>query len=46
MDGEGDVVRIGDSLPTDELRTAAGHAVDLGAYLDRILVIQCLRYYG
>ena len=39
-------MRIGDSLPTVELRTAAGHAVELGTYLDRILVVQCLRYYG
>lgn len=39
-------MRIGDPLPTVELRTATGDAVELGAYLDRVLMIQCLRYYG
>ena len=39
-------MRIGDTLPTIELRTATGDAVELAAMLDRVLLIQCLRYYG
>lgn len=39
-------MRVGDILPTVELRTATGETVELGAFLDRMLLVQCLRYYG
>jgi hypothetical protein len=38
--------REGDVLGPVWLRTAQGDAVELGAYLDRPLIIQALRYYG
>jgi hypothetical protein len=37
---------VGDTLPPVSLRTADGAEVELGRYLDRILIVQCLRYYG
>lgn len=39
-------MRVGDLLPDVELRTATGTEVELGQYLDRILLVQALRYYG
>lgn len=39
-------MNVGDTLPPVELRTAEGEAVELGRYLDRVLLVQCLRYYG
>ena len=39
-------MRIGDRLAKVELRTATGEAVEVGTMLDRVLLIQCLRYYG
>lgn len=42
----GGYLRVGDLLPAVELRTATGERVELGAFLDRILLVQCLRYYG
>lgn len=33
-------------MPNIELRTATGDAVELGAFLGRLLLVQCLRYYG
>ncbi len=39
-------MRVGDVLPSVELRTANGEAVEMGAFLDRVLLVQCLRYYG
>lgn len=39
-------MRVGDLLPEVELRTAGGNQVELGQYLDRILLVQALRYYG
>lgn len=37
---------IGDPLPRVELQTANGQPVELGDYLDRLLLVQALRYYG
>jgi peroxiredoxin len=37
---------VGDQLPAVELRTADGERVALSGYLDRVTVIQLLRYYG
>ena len=37
---------VGDRLQTVELRTAAGEVVELGAYLERRLLVVALRYYG
>jgi hypothetical protein len=39
-------VAVGDTLPDVQLRTATGEAVELGSFLDRLLLVQCLRYYG
>jgi hypothetical protein len=36
----------GDRLPPVELRTASGEVVELGAYLERRLLVVALRYYG
>jgi hypothetical protein len=36
----------GGQLPPVELRTAAGNVVELGAYLERRLLVVALRYYG
>jgi hypothetical protein len=33
-------------MPEVELRTATGERVELGAFLDRVVLLQCLRYYG
>jgi hypothetical protein len=40
------VTEVGDRLPPVELRTAAGDLVELGAYLERRLLVVALRYYG
>lgn len=37
---------IGDPLPRVALRTATREQVEIGDYLDRILLVQALRYYG
>ncbi len=35
------------TLPAEVLlETAQGDEVELGDYLDRVVVLQCLRYYG
>lgn len=39
-------MRIGDRLPNIELQAATGEPVEVGAFLDRVLLVQCLRYYG
>lgn len=39
-------MEIGDTLPRVELQTATGETVELGDYLDRLLLVQALRYYG
>jgi hypothetical protein len=39
-------VEVGDVLPPVLLQTAEGTEVELGHYLDRFLIVQCLRYYG
>lgn len=39
-------MNIGDRVPPITLRTADGAEVELGDYLDRVLLVQCLRYYG
>ncbi len=39
-------MKTGDVLPDIELHTAMGETVELGAYLDRICVVQAWRYYG
>lgn len=40
------MTRVGDILPEVELHSADGASVELGAFLDRVLLVQCLRYYG
>jgi hypothetical protein len=37
---------VGEVLPALELRRANGEAVELGAFLDRMLLAIALRYYG
>jgi hypothetical protein len=37
---------IGDRLPEIELRTGEGEVVLLSRYLERVTVVQLLRYYG
>jgi len=39
-------IGVGDALPAVELRRATGDAVELGAFLDRMLLAIALRYYG
>lgn len=39
-------MQIGDRLPEIELRTAEGEVVVLSRYLERVTVVQLLRYYG
>lgn len=39
-------VRVGDRLPPVALRTASGEQVELAELCDRVLLVQCLRYYG
>jgi hypothetical protein len=39
-------VRIGDRLPDVELRSADGAVVPLSRYVQRVTVVQLLRYYG
>ena len=39
-------VANGEIIPPVQLMTADGAEVELGHYLDRILIVQCLRYYG
>jgi hypothetical protein len=36
----------GEPLPQVELRTASGEQVELGAFLDRMLLAVAIRYYG
>jgi hypothetical protein len=33
-------------LPTVELETAAGETIELGAFLERTLLVVAIRYYG
>jgi len=40
------VIDVGDVLPPVELHTATGETVELGAFLERRLLIVALRYYG
>jgi peroxiredoxin len=40
------VVQIGDRLPEIELRSADGEVVTLSRCLQRVTVVQLLRYYG
>ena len=47
MPGEGDsVTGVGRRLPLVELRTAEGASVELGAFLERSLLVVAIRYYG
>ena len=39
-------IRPGDRLPPVDLVTAGGETVELGAFLDRTLVVVAIRYYG
>ena len=40
------MIQPGDRLPPVELVTAAGAAVELGAFLEQTLVVVAIRYYG
>lgn len=40
------MIDVGDLVPPVELHTATGETVELGAFLERRLVIVALRYYG
>jgi peroxiredoxin len=40
------MMQIGDRLPEIELRSADGEVVALSGYLQRVTVVQLLRYYG
>lgn len=37
---------VGKRLPLVELRTAKGASVELGAFLERSLLVVAIRYYG
>jgi len=40
------MIAVGDLVPRVELQTATGETVELGAFLERRLLIVALRYYG
>lgn len=40
------MTEVGDRLPPVELRTGTGEVVELGAYVERRLLVIALRYYG
>lgn len=40
------MTEVGGRLSPVELRTATGEAVELGAHLERRLLVVALRYYG
>ena len=40
------MLQPGDRLPTVDLLTAGGNAVELGAFLERTLLVVAIRYYG
>jgi hypothetical protein len=40
------VTEVGERLPPVELETADGETVELGAFLERRLLVVALRYYG
>ena len=37
---------VGDKLPPVELETAEGETIELGAFLERTLLVVAIRYYG
>jgi peroxiredoxin len=39
-------MQIGDRLPEIELRSADGEVVTLSDFMQRVTVVQLLRYYG
>lgn len=39
-------MHVGESLHEVELQTASGVALEFRALLDRVLLVQCLPYYG
>ena len=39
-------MQIGDHLPEIELQTADGEVTILSRYVERVTVVQLLRYYG
>jgi hypothetical protein len=39
-------LRLGDRLPAVGLVTAGGEPVELGAFLERTLLVVAIRYYG
>lgn len=40
------MTRVGDVLPPIELQRATGEPVELGAFLERTLLVVAIRYYG
>jgi hypothetical protein len=40
------VVGVGEVLPDLVLETANGQEVPISRFLDRPMIVQCLRYYG
>ena len=40
------MTRVGEELPLVELHRATGAAVELGAFLERTLLVVAIRYYG
>ena len=40
------MISVGDRLPLIQLERADGSPVELGAFLERTLVVVAIRYYG
>jgi len=40
------MTEVGDMLPTVELQQANGNPIELGAFLERTLLVVAIRYYG
>lgn len=40
------MISVGDRLPPIELARADGSPIELGAFLDRTLLVVAIRYYG
>lgn len=40
------MISVGNRLPTIDLQRADGSPVELGAFLERTLVVVAIRYYG
>ena len=40
------MIGVGDPMPSVDVQRADGSPVELGAFLDKMLVVVAIRYYG